>query len=233
MSSSRASFSFTKLAQDVYQRYAGLTLRERVLVTLSVLAVTWMVWSTTIGGFIDESKVRIERDISAVYARMQAEMAQQSALESAKANDPNARLGRERVILDEELKKAAASMDSVLSRFVPPQRMPVLLEDIIRHHKGLKLKRMHSLPVETIVVRTGGAGGAEAQPSEWPQVYKHPLRLEFEGDYFEVLAYLAELESSDWEFGWRRLDYVVTDHPLANVTLEIETLSQERGWIGV
>ena len=66
-----------------------------------------------------------------------------------------------------------------------------------------------------------------------PRVYKHPLRLEFEGDYFEVQAYLAELESSDWDFGWRRLDYVVTDHPVAEVTLEIETLSQQKSWIGV
>lgn len=240
MSSDTKSLDFAKLATNVYQRYTGMSLRERVLITLSVLAVTWMVWSSTIGGFLEDSKVRIERDISSVYARMQAEVAKQTALESAKANDPNIKLGRERVILDKELQRVSASMSSVLNRFVAPERMPVLLEDVIRHHRGLKLTRIHSLPVETIVVGepandSEGVVGAKADKPEpeLARVYKHPLRLEFEGDYFEVLAYLTELESSDWEFGWRRLEYVVIDHPIAQVTLEIETLSQEKSWIGV
>ena len=118
--------------------------------------------------------------------------------------------------------------------------MPVLLEDLIRHHRGLKLKRILSLPVETIVVGAPANDSEVAadtleddRKAELPRVYKHPLRLEFEGDYFEVQAYLAELESSDWDFGWRRLEYVVTDHPVAEVTLEIETLSQQKSWIGV
>jgi MSHA biogenesis protein MshJ len=246
------------LKTTIYERYTGMSLRERALVTLSVLAVTWMIWSSTIGGALEESKLQIQRDIDSVYARMQIEVAQQTALETAKANDPNVKLGRERVILNGELLQFTESMGAHLGRFVAPERMPALLEDIIRRHRGLKLTRIHSLPVETVVVGAPRADGrlqaalrgqapldaqasldaqssldAKAQLAELPRVYKHPMRLEFEGDYFEVLAYLAELESSEWKFGWRRLEYVVTDHPIAQVTLEIETLSQEKGWIGV
>ncbi len=238
MSSVVVNARFAEFATELYERYSGLSLRERLLITVSVLSVTWMIWSVSIGGFLEESKVQIERDISTVYARMQAEVAKQTALETAKANDPNVKLGREREILGEELQQFTASMSSVLDRFVTPEQMPVLLEDIIRHHKGLKLTRMHSLPVETIVV--GGSsnevpGRAESASGDedLPRVYKHPLRMEFEGDYFEVLAYLAELEASDWQFGWRRLEYVVADHPVAQITLEIETLSQQKSWIGV
>lgn len=240
MSVDMTKLDFSKLATNLYERYSELSLRERILIALSVLSVTWMVWNATVGGFLEESKVQIQRDIDTVYATMQAEVAKQTALETAKANDPNLKLGRERVILDKELQQVAASMSSVLDRFVPPERMPVLLEDLIRHHQGLKLKRILSLPVETIVVgaRANDSDAAadtleDDRKAELPRVYKHPLRLEFEGDYFEVQAYLAELESSDWDFGWRRLEYVVTDHPVAEVTLEIETLSQQKSWIGV
>ncbi len=59
------------------------------------------------------------------------------------------------------------------------------------------------------------------------------MRLEFEGNYFEVLDYLADLESSDWDLGWRMLDYAVIDYPTASVVIEIETLSRDRSWIGV
>jgi MSHA biogenesis protein MshJ len=221
------------LISTAYEKYNGFSLRERMLVTLSVLSVTWMVWSATVGGFIEDSKVQIERDIDVVYAQMQAEVAQQSLLESAKANDPNTRLGKERTILDAELKLLGSSLGSVLDRFVAPERMPALLEDVIRNHKGLKLTRMVSLPVESINVGEPEPVEGDEKPKEVPKVYKHPLRLEFEGSYFEVVAYLAELERSDWEFGWRRLDYVVTEHPIAEVTIEIETLSRDRSWIGV
>ena len=232
--------SFAAVATNLYERYTALSLRERVLVTLAVLSVTWMAWSATLGGFLESSKVQIERDIDSVYSRMQAAVAEQTALESAKANDPNVRLGRERMLLDQDLAELAGSMSSVLDRFVPPQQMPALLEDVIRHHQGLSLKHMQSLPVETIVV--GDVEPTEEVVAEQhnsaaeqavPEVYRHPLRLVFEGDYFEVAAYLEELEQSDWEFGWRRLEYVVTDYPDAEVTLEIETLSQEKNWIGV
>lgn len=220
-----------KFFGSAYERYSDLSLRERALITLSVLSVTWMVWSATIGGFLEDSKIRIERDIDSVYAQMQAEVAEQTALEVAKANDPNKKLGRERTILDRELRKLSVTMGSVLDRFVPPERMPILLEDVIKNHKGLKLKRVQSLPVETVVV--GEAAKDPDKQKELPRVYKHPLRLEFEGNYFEVLAYLAELEQSEWEFGWRKFDYVVASHPIAEVIIEIETLSREKSWIGV
>ena len=244
MIASPSSVNFAAFATNLYEGYTALSLRERLLVTLAVLAVTWMVWSATLGGFLESSKAQLERDIDSVYSRMQAAVAEQTALESAKANDPNLRLDRERVLLDQELAELADSMSTVLDRFVPPQRMPALLEDVIRHHRGLSLKHMQSLPVETIVIRDGAtdrtqlAAPTVAQANDGaeqtlPEVYRHPLRMVFEGDYFEVAAYLEELEASDWEFGWRRLEYVVTDYPVAEVTLEIETLSQEKNWIGV
>lgn len=216
--------------QKIILGYQGLSLRERAMVGLSILAATWMIWSLTLGSFLDESKSRISRDVNAAYAQLQQAVAEQSRLQAEKSRDPNALLQTQRSTLGVELENLNENLAEALERFVAPERMPELLKDVIRHHDGLQLKRIASLPVEPIVVEPAQDADQDAPSAV---IYRHPLRLEFEGNYFEVLAYLSELEAGDWKFGWRNLSYVVEDYPIAVVTLEIETLSRNRSWIGV
>ena len=196
---------------------------------LAVFSATWMVWSITVGGFLEQSKAEISRDSNEVYTQLQAEVAEQTRLQHARANDPDAALKQERQAIDRELKLLNVKLGGVLDRFVPPEQMPALLRDVIRHHQGLKLKKISKLPVEAIVMQSNPEEEAEPPVA----IYRHSMRLEFEGEYFEVLAYLTELENSEWQLGWRELDYLVDGYPHAAVAIEIETLSRERGWIGV
>ncbi len=207
--------------------YNELLLRERVLVTLAILSITWMVWSATLGGFLEESTVRISRDIDGLYNQLNAEVAEQRRLEAVRNSDPNKRLVSERKLLGSELGELNEKLAGVLEHFVEPERMPALLEDVIQHHQGLRLKRIVSLPVERVRLSN------DSDDETAIQVYRHPLQLVFEGNYFEMMAYLEELEASQWEFGWRRLEYRVDEYPLAIVIIEIETLSREESWIGV
>lgn len=223
--------TLTGYVTPLYDWYRRLSLRERVLIALSMLFLTWAVWEATLGGFLLDARKQISRDVNVVYDRLQAAVQEQSALQEAKSRDPNVRLAAERKRLDEELRSLDASIGSVLDRFVTPERMPRVLEDVIRHHQGLRLRRMISLPVEPMELLP--ADGDAADGPGPPLIYRHPLRLELEGNYFDVLAYLNELEEGPWRFGWRQLDYEVSEYPLAEVTLEIETLSREKSWIGV
>lgn len=225
------NFAIHKHLIQVYERYQGFNFRERVLIALAVLSLTWMIWEATLGGFLAESQANISRQVNVMYDKLQTAVREQSALQTALTRDPNQRLAAERDRLDSELRSLNASIGSVLDRFVAPDRMPSLLEDVLRHHQGLKLKRMISLPVEPVRLSDPEADKEEQAAS--PLIFRHPLRMEFEGNYFEVLAYLNELEQGPWEFGWRQLNYTVSEYPLAVVTIEIETLSREKSWIGV
>lgn len=211
------------------ERYTSFSLRERVLVSLTVLSVTWMAWNITVGGFLDRSKAEISRTSNEVYIQLQSQVAEQTRLQQARMHDPDAALKQERQAIDRELKLLNVKLGGVLDRFVPPEQMPALLKDVIRHHDGLKLKKLSKLPVEAISMK------ADPQEETEPPlaIYRHSMRLEFEGEYFQVLAYLAELENSEWQLGWRELDYLVDEYPHAVVAVEIETLSREKGWIGV
>lgn len=213
------------------ERYGSFSLRERALIAGTLLVVTWVLWAGTVGGYLDDSKTRLRGAVSSVDQRLDAARAERARLQAALAADPNARLRREQERLDARLRDMDRSLGDLLARFVDPERMPALLEDVILQHRGLTLTRMESLPAEPMDVSDpAAAADAEATPV---RIYRHPLRLEFEGGYFDVMAYLEELESGPWQFGWRHLHYEVRDHPVAKVTLEIETLSRDKNWIGV
>ncbi len=229
----RASAIFASLVD----RYRTFSVRERGLFALTLLAVTWAVWSVTLGSYLSDANQRLGGAVRSADERIDAALAERVRLQQALASDPDERLLRERQRLDAKLREMNESLGGLLDRFVDPERMPSLLEDVIRKHQGLSLTRIKSLPAEPMDVSAGpsarSAGTLESDSGAPVWIYRHPLRLEFEGRYFDVLAYLDELERGPWRFGWRLLNYEVRAYPVAKVTLEIETLSREKTWIGV
>lgn len=217
-------------------RYQGLGLRERALVAATALALTWALWAVTLGDWLDTRRQQAATAVSALDQRLLAAQAEAARLERLGAGDPNERLMRERETLDARLQALDVSLGSLLNRFVDPESMPVLLEDMIRAHGGLKLVRVQSLPAQPLELADEQHRGTPQQRSEQEmplQIFRHPLRLEFEGGYFDVLGYLSELEQGPWGLGWRSLNYEVADYPTARITLEVETLSRDKNWIGV
>lgn len=223
-------------------RYRALSVRERSLVAVTLLAATWGLWAVTLGDRQSAANRALEVSVVELEDRLAGARAELAQLESGVVTDPNERLRRERDRLDGKLRQMDASLGTLLDRFVAPERMPFLLEDVLLRHVGLTLVKIESLPAEPMDVSSlveaddagdeAGSGAAADEPALL-RIYRHPMRVEFQGGYFDVMAYLAQLEAGAWRFGWRRLDYRVADYPLATVTVEIETLSRERSWIGV
>ena len=56
--------------------------------------------------------------------------------------------------------------------------------------------------------------------------------MQFEGEYFQTLQFLQRLETVDG-FYWQLFDYQVDGYPRAIITIQLNTLSLEEGWIGV
>ncbi len=224
-------------------RYRTLSARERTLVAVTLLAATWGLWAVTLGDRQSAATRALEVSVVELEDRLAGARSELDQLESGAVTDPNERLRRERDRLDGKLRQMDASLGTLLDRFVAPERMPFLLEDVLLRHAGLTLVKIESLPAEPMDVsalaeasdHTAEPGSAAVPADEGAplRIYRHPLRVELKGGYFDVMAYLAQLEAGAWRFGWRRLDYQVADYPLATVTVEIETLSRERSWIGV
>ena len=209
---------------DVAGRFDALVLRERILVAVGVATVIGMLWLILVHDVLDASISGERRAISNLQNTIQAEAESQRVLTESGAEATNARLAERRRVLEDALQQVGERLDQTVRSFVDPVQMTLLLREVLDEHQGLKLVRVENIPAEPLV------GEDDAEPSG---LYRHGLRLEFEGGYFEVLDFLAAVEDSRWALRWRFIDYSVATYPSASVLLEVETLSRDEYVVGV
>ena len=212
------------------------SLRERLLIGLTICVLTWAFWELSIGGLVMDSKAEVVTDIELLARDLKQQDVERNRLRELDRTPEREALERQVERLNHLLLAQAEELDALLAKFVPPEDIPALLEDVLEHHEGLKLVRLTSQPAEPVTVAVDMNGSNPGSgPSEVPtvEIYRHPVLLEFEGGYLDVLAYLESLEGVGWQFAWRRLEYTVAEYPGAQVLIELETLSREKEWLGV
>jgi MSHA biogenesis protein MshJ len=84
-----------------------------------------------------------------------------------------------------------------------------------------------AIPADNVATMTEAAAANEVG------LYRHGVKLVFEGDYMTTMEFLESLEQKSWRFFWQALQYDVEKYPNARVTLTLYTLSPERAWLGV
>lgn len=211
--------------KTVLERYAALTLRERALISASLIAVVWLVWDWTLHRSIDRRMTAARSEVASLRERIVSEVAVAAQLQKSIEDDPNRKLAEEEHVLKERVAGLDMQLESLVGGFVEPSMMPVLLEDVVTHHNGVTLTRVANLPVEPVRQQEGG--------EIVPGLYRHAMRLELHGGYFPIRDYLQELEDAPWRFSWRSLTYHVERFPDATVVLDLETMSREKNWLGV
>ena len=206
------------------------SVRERMLIGAVVFAATWALWDLTIGGWVVNHKAEVVTNVERLARDLQLQNSEQNRLLREDTAPQRLALEQQQARLKALLLERQADLDALLAKFVAPEDVPDLLEDVLQDYRGLKLIRLASKASEPLVVQTQG-DAAVAQNSL--TVYRHPVELEFEGGYLDVVAYLTALENGPWGLSWRKLEYAVLDYPNATVLIELETLSREREWLGV
>lgn len=206
-------------------RYDALTLRERALIGVSLVALVWLAWDWTLHQTLNRRMTTTQNDATSLRERIVSEVAVADQLKQALQDDPNRRLAEEQRELADQVARLDARLEALVGGFVSPSMMPVLLEDVVTHHHGVRLQRVSSLPVEPVRQQNSG--------EIVPGLYRHAMRVELHGGYFPVRDYLKELEEAPWRFSWRSMNYHVEQFPDAVVVLELETMSREKTWLGV
>ena len=230
--------------QQVQSVYKNLSLRERGLVFATILAATWGLWIVTFGGALIDEGAQLQAQVKQTDEQLALISQQYTQLQQQGNSSEVRQLKEQSEALLESVNFAQDELDQVLARFVPPHRVALLLEDMLTGHPGLQLVSLSSQASEKITLQLQeplqpSSSGSEpfTDTSELDiatmDVYRHPFQLELVGSFHDVLSYLDQLESGQWQFQWRSLDYAVEEYPAARVTLLIETLSRSEDWIGV
>lgn len=87
--------------------------------------------------------------------------------------------------------------------------------------------------VGTAVAEVTESPDSTDTPSVGLDLFRHPIEVELEGSYTDMVDYLERLERSEWSLMWHELTIDTLDYPRARLRFVIYSFSLEEAWIGV
>jgi MSHA biogenesis protein MshJ len=218
-------------AKALVAKYEALTLRERAILVLAIVAMMVLSWDTMLMEPLRLKRVALEAELaSATTFGVTAQ--------NADAADPRQMSITQAGELQKQLQAIDARLASTASGFVSSQRMIEVLHDVLDRQGRLALVSIRNLPVSSLIAPIKPEGDSAENPSGVPPAaarppYVHSIELVIDGQYADILDYLAALEALPWKFRWTSLDLSTAGYPRNRVRIELSTLSLDSTWLGV
>jgi len=214
-----------------------LSLRERILILIAVLAVVYLiVYITLLGAVLDRQQL-LKKQIRA-DARQSVSMRQQiQAILSNPSLDPDSDNRKKLAELKEKQALASASLADMHRQLVSPDKMAGLLKDVLKKNQQLKLIALKTLAPVEINPQSKAVNGPRAIDSKSSEakvsLYLHGMELKVQGRYLDLLSYLHTLETLPWHMLWGRISLVADKYPQSTLTITIYTLSLNETWLSL
>lgn len=218
------------------ERFEAFSLRERALIAAGFVVVMFLLWDTLLLAPQEIQQKNIVAEMHSTNQKTEAVTLQikemSAALQGGKEEHIKARIN-ELTVLMNRLKQ---QQKDLTVEFIQPAQMAGVLRDILHAENGLVLTSLESLgaqPLFPVEDESETDNQKKNKRTHQPGIYKHGMRIVFEGDYFKTLKYLRALEAMPWRLYWDNVEYQVTEYPRASVAITVHTLSLYEGWIGV
>jgi len=202
------------------QRIALLSQRERTLILLTGLV---LLGAAGIYGWLDGATTRLQQDrmtLSAAERDLEIMALENLGKQARLKRDPNQGVREQLTRVEADLTLVDAELKQQTVDLIPAHEMPLVLEALLSRSANLHMLALSSLEPTPLM--------AEEQKVN---LYKHGIRLQLEGGYFDVYQYLKALEALPRHFYWKQFDYQVKTYPGAVVEMEIYTLSTSKEFI--
>ena len=219
------------------ERFEAFSLRERGLIAVGIIVVMFLLWNMLLINPQELEQKRIVAEMHNINQQTETvttkikEMT--AALQGGEAEHVRARVNE----LNSLLANLKQQQKDLTVEFIRPQQMAKVLRDMLQAEDGLVLTRLESLGAQPLFPPAEKdeetANEQKSTRLQKPEIYKHGMRIVFEGDYFKTLRYLQALEALPWRLYWDNVEYQVTKYPKASVAITVHTLSLHEGWIGV
>jgi MSHA biogenesis protein MshJ len=220
------------------------SLRERVLITVGIVAVVVALLDTLLLSPLEIQQKRSSAQLS--EARTAIKAGEILIAANSGQADPDEVKRRYRDELRKQIADIDAKLQGLQKQLVPPDQVAKLLEGVLKKERGLTLVSLRKLPVQRY--QTGGApaqpavGAPTQQPAAGAEVangatdrsiYQHSFEVSVEGSYAELYGYLSRLEALPWQLFWGKVTLDAGDHPKLRLTLTLHTLSLNKAWLVV
>ena len=221
-------------------RWQGMAPREQWLGYGIALVLTGVLYLLLLG---DPLAARVAKQTAnyklAEARRLEAESGI-ATLQAQLAADPGMQYRSALLAAAASREELIRQIDAHTDALITPEKMKALLEDLLRAQPGLRLVGLNSFsePVQLPAAAPAASAVGTAVPTAAAQpvtLYRHGVRLQLEGGYFDLLAYLQAIQGSAWSLNWDSLDYQVGEAgpARASISLQLYTLSRHAGWVGV
>lgn len=218
------------------ERFDAFSLRERGLITAVIVVLMIIVWDTMVLAPQELKQKKIVGEMRSLNQQME-DLSNKVKFMTEKL--PGGEMTRVEARISELqglLSGLERKQQDLTVEFIRPEQMAVVLRDMLNNEHKLTLTRLESLGAEPFfppVEKTNHEDSLSSAEAQGPNIYKHGMRVVFEGDFNSTLNYLQSLESMAWRFYWDNLEYQVLEYPIARVVITVHTLSLDKGWIGV
>lgn len=214
------------------ERFNVRPVRERALIAAAIIGSVLLVGNALL---VDPLLLRARQALrqgGQQTAEADGLAAQAGTLRAQLANDPDAPLKGALAGLQDELRTVEGRLKALEARFVPPEQMTDVLENLLASHARLRLVSLRSLPPANLA-NAGKKDEAAAALPEALGLYKHGVEMRVEGSYADLYAWLAQLEAAQRKLLWGDIRFTVVEHPRSQLTLTIYTLSTDRSWLAI
>lgn len=218
-------------------RWYALNAREQNLALLVAFAVFGMLYVLVVVDPLEAAIKAQHAEVSQLSTQMDDNQSALTDMQGKLAADPNLPYRTRLLAAQDRQNQLQAQLDGQTAALISPQQMKNLLQTLLKEQPGLQLDALNSFS-EPLQLSKPDADKPDADKTDAPPVavlYRHGVRMQLSGSYFDVLKYLQQVEGSGWRLYWQRLDYRVGEAgpSHAEIELEVYTLSRSAEWIGV
>jgi MSHA biogenesis protein MshJ len=216
--------------QNWFAVFENFSVREQILVGITGAGVIMFVLQVS---FIDPILVKEK----AISQKILASKVLNDGYKRQLASDNHSNGARKLAQIQHQVDKMKEDIESLdievnqfLSVMVPAQDMPDLLQ-VVLNQNALQLVSLENIAPKPVAVQSEENGLDQKVDSN--QLFHHGLVIKVRGEYHSILSYIKELEGQKWKLNWQSIVYEVGTYPMGEVEIKVETLSKEKGWLGV
>jgi MSHA biogenesis protein MshJ len=210
--------------QQLNQRYQALQIREKRLLFFGLLLLLFWLLLMYLLEPAWQQQQQLISDRQKLLLQQQQVQQQLQLLQQQLAIDIEQPLRDEIASFAQQQAALTVQRQSQSSLFIGADQMLALLREILAKSQQLSLKSLATSAAVPVVLACQLA-------EETPLLYQHKTTLVVSGAYSDVQQLLKELEQLPWLVQWQQLDYQVTEYPLADISIEFITVSENENFI--
>lgn len=224
-----------KAIANYLRKFDAYSLRERILLAVAAVVVIFFLMDTLLLSAWSRQNAALKAGIVEQGAESERVRVQLKELQGRASAHPDAQAQARIREIEQNIAAIEATLQSASKQLVPPERMATMLEDLLKRNRRLQLVKMTTLPAAELLGRekaeasqTGGQHAATEGQAGSQNIFKHGVELTLRGSYFDMLDYLAQVESLPWQMYWGHLKLDAREYNRPVLTLTLYTLSLDK-----